>query len=102
MYDKGDFDNVIEYILSQSFEQEKAVSMKILHEIYCLGIGDTRYRNKLKQRLQAHFTDTICFLSFAKPNNSEVIVHTDCHEGRLHYDQEENIKTVAKMLREDI
>ena len=49
IYEKGDFDKVKKFINSHTIEEEQCISMKILHKIYGLGVGDTRYRSKLKQ-----------------------------------------------------
>ena len=49
IYEKGDFDKVKKFINSHTIEEEQCISMKILHTSYGLGVGDTRYRSKLKQ-----------------------------------------------------
>ena len=55
IYEKGDFDKVTKFIYSHIIEEGECISMKILHEIYGLGVGDTIYRSKLKQRLKDYF-----------------------------------------------
>ena len=64
-YEKDDFDNKIrnkKFISSHINEEGQCISMKILLEIYGVGLGDTRYRSKLKQRLKGYFKDSISFL----------------------------------------
>jgi len=100
-YSTGDFEAVKEHVTNEVIEFGRAVSMKVIHEFYGLGIGDTRYRNKLKQRLQKHFEGKIAFLSPPSENFCEVVVSTSCLEGK---DQSkvETIKMAAKMIRDDI
>ena len=73
VYDKGEFEVVKEFVENEVIEHGKAVSMKTLHDLYKLGVCDTRYRSKLKQRLQNHFNETISFLSPSKSNLAEVV-----------------------------
>ena len=65
--------------------------MKILHEIYGLGVDDTRYRSKLKQSLKDYFNDNISFLQFTNKNTEEVIANT----GYI-VDKESQIRATAK------
>ena len=76
--------------------------MKILHQIYGLGVGDTRYRSKLKQRLKDYFKDSISFLPSTNKNIAEVVVNTDCVTGTFFVDEESQIRATAKSLKEDI
>ena len=65
--------------------------MKILHEIYVLGVSDTRYRSKLKHTPKDYFKDSISFL----PPTAEVVVNTDCATGTFFVDQESHIRATA-------
>ena len=102
VYEKGNFNEVQNYIKDIVLEQGKVASMKTLHEIYGLGIGDTRYRSKLKKRIQSSFENQIYFLSSKNLNFAEVIVRSDYLEDAPHYDRNETIRNVAQMLKEDI
>ena len=62
----SNFDLVKEYITDKILDQKQAVSMRVLHEIYGLNPGDTRYRNNLKSRIQQAFPNKIAFLTFPK------------------------------------
>ena len=65
--------------------------MKILHEIYGLGVSDTRYRSKLKHTPKDYFKASISFL----PSTSEVIVNTDCATGTFFVDEDSHIRAPA-------
>ena len=62
-YDSGNFETVKVFFCNHVLKLGKAANMKQLHDIYELGAGDCRCRNKLKARLQNHFMDQILFLS---------------------------------------
>ena len=62
-YESDNFEAFKEYVCNHFLKLGKAASMKQLHNIYELGAGNSRYRNKLKARLQNHFMDQILFLS---------------------------------------
>ena len=49
--DSGNFEAVKVFVCNHVLKLGKAASMKQLHDIYELGAGDSRYRNKLKARL---------------------------------------------------
>ena len=76
--------------------------MNILHEIYGLGVGDTRHRSKWKQRLKEYFKSSISFLPFTNKNIAEVVVNTDCVTGTFFVDEENQIRATAKSLKENI
>ena len=75
--------------------------MKVLHESYGLGVGDTRYRNKLKQRLKDCFKDSTSFLPSTNKNIAEGVVNTVCVTGTFFVDEEGQIRASAKSLKED-
>ena len=60
--DTGDLESVTKCVKEQILMQNQAISMNVLHELYGLQTHDTRYRNKLKNRLQSAFPDQLCFL----------------------------------------
>ena len=81
-YDTGKFNEVKEFVTDEILGLGKAVSMKVLHEIYGLTIGDTRYRNRLKKRLQEHFKEKISFVT-PKTKTAEIIIPCDCLDGNF-------------------
>ena len=62
-YDRGNFEAVKAFVCNHGLKPANDASMKQRHDIYELGAGDSRYRSKLKARLQNHFKDQISFLS---------------------------------------
>ena len=69
-YDSGNFEAVKVFVCNHVFKLVKAASMKQLHDIYELGAGESRHRNKLKAKLQNHFMDQILFLSLTTGTQS--------------------------------
>ena len=59
----GDFQAVKDIISRQITDGKQAVSMAILHEVYGLGVGDTRYRSKLKARIIREYGNRLSFVS---------------------------------------
>ena len=101
-YDKGNFDEVKDHIINVVIIQGKVASMKTLHELYNLGVGDTRYRSKLKKRIISKFGDQISFLSSNTNNAPEVIVSSEYFQNQTHSTRDETLKSVAQMLKEDV
>ena len=54
-YSAGKFEEVKQFVDDEVLGLGKAVSMKVVHEIYDLEVGDKRYRHKFKKRLQNHY-----------------------------------------------
>ena len=52
---KGDYKSVIQCINERVLGKNQAVSMSVLHAIYGLKPGDTRYRSKLKRQNSVRF-----------------------------------------------
>ena len=67
-YDKRDFEVVKDFISNEVICCRKAVSMKYLHYIYGLFPEDSRYRNKLKERIKKQYGDRLLFL---QPSNGK-------------------------------
>ena len=61
-YSAGKFEEVKQFVDDEVLGLGKAVSMKVVHEIYDLEVGDKRYRQKLKKRLQNHYKEKISFV----------------------------------------
>ena len=101
-YAKGKFEEVEEYIIDVVMKEKRAASIKTLHEIYGIGIGDTRYRSKLKDRIVDRFGDQICFLTSSR-NKPEIIVCAEYFTSdSVHYDSIHTIQHAAKLLQKDI
>ena len=101
VYSKGDFNKVKLMIKNEVLMNGRAISMNVLHSAYGLCESDTRYRNKLKQRIVKQFDTEILFLPSVE-NNSEVIVSKEAIQHDTLWKKEDNIKIVAKQLKEDI
>jgi len=101
-YDKGHFDEVKAHITDVVLNQGRVASMKTLHQLYNLGVGDCRYRNKLKKRIAEKFGNQISFLSSNTSNLAEVVVSSVYLENLTHSTRDETIKSVAQILKDDI
>ena len=62
-YSKSNYEKVKENVRDVVINKERPASMKLLHESYELGIGNSNYRHQLKTRLQTDFGKCISFLS---------------------------------------
>ena len=63
----GKFEEVKREIEENVVGNNRAISMKAIHEMYDDGhAGDTRYRNKLKQRIMNEFPGALYFLQTVK------------------------------------
>ena len=51
--------------------------MKLLHDIYGLGIGNSSYRHKLKTRLQTDFGEDITFHNQKKKTLTEIVISSE-------------------------
>lgn len=101
-YDHGKFEEVTQFVEDEIIGLGKAVSMKVIHEIYELGVDDSRYRNKLKQRLEKHFKDRIYFLT-PKEKACDIVVPKSCLDASaIHYDISKTVKVAATYIREEI
>ena len=70
----GRFEAVKREIQESAIEKDRTISLKVIHELYDDGhAGDTRYRNKLKQRIISEFSDLLYFLKI-DGKSPEVIV----------------------------
>ena len=82
--------------------ENQAVSMSILHDLYGLSTDDTRYRNKLKARIQSEFTDKLHFV-FINETTPEVVISTESIKSRVLFnDKEHLLNQAAEYLRADI
>ena len=58
----GNFEAVVKCIEDKIIGQNQAISMSVLHDLYKLHSGDTRYRSKLKNRIQSAYQEKLLFL----------------------------------------
>ena len=68
------FEAVRECIEEKILKENHAVSMKVLHDIFGLETEDTRYRSKLKSRIQTTFPSKLYFLT-VNSNIPEVVIN---------------------------
>ena len=103
LYQSGNFDAVKQYIQDSVILGEKAVSMIFLHELYGLNPGDSRYRSKLKNRIQTCFPTELLFVT-ANANKAEIVINKTVFDNGVHHsiDKETSIKEVASTIRSDI
>jgi len=99
-YDRGDFETVKEYIQNEVLLHGKAVAMKYLHQLYGLSVDDSRYRNKLKERIKTLFGDELLFL-IPSIGKGEIVVAMNCLDGKSVSD-DDVIVNAAKMIRNEI
>ncbi len=71
----GDFDQVKKCIEEKILSQNQAISMRILHDLFGANTEDTRYRSKLKARIQAAYPDKLFFLT-VDANTAEELKNT--------------------------
>ena len=101
-YDKGNFDAVIACVEEDIIRLGRVVSLKHLHELYELGIGDSRYRSKLKGKLHTRFGDSITILSSSsKRTPSEVVISSECIDKFITCTPNETLEKAANILVQD-
>ena len=99
---KGDFEAVIDCIQKRVLSQNQAVSMALIHEIYGIYTQDTRYRSKLKSRIQSHFPEKLFFVSVGK-TVPEVLISKDGINSHTFFNNPDFIiQEAAETLRSDI
>ena len=99
---KGDYESVIQCLHERVFGQNQAVSMSVLHDIYGLNPGDTRYRSRLKARIQSDFKDKLYFLIIDR-NTPEIVINREAIDSHtLFNDSAHIVEQAAMLLRGDI
>ena len=102
LYGKGNFEKAKACIEEKVLTENQAVSKSILHDLYGLSTDDTRYRSKLKARIQSEFTDKLHFV-FINETTPEVLISTESTKSRLLFnDKEHLLNQAAEYLRVDI
>ena len=83
-------------------KENQAVSMKVLHDIFGPETEDTRYRSKLKSRIQTTFQSNLYFLT-VNSNIPEVVINASAIDSHITFnDHSHIIQQAARYLREDI
>ena len=76
--------------------------MKLLHDIYGLGIRNLSYRYKLQTRLQTDFGGDITFLNQKNKTLTEVVISSEyLNAETVLQSNEELLKNTANILRDD-
>ena len=103
LYRKGNFEKVKACIEEKVLTENQVVSVRILHDLYAgLSTDDTRYRSKLKARIQSEFTDKLHFV-FINETTLEVVISTESIKSHVLFnDKEHLINQAAEYLRADI
>ena len=98
-YDHGKFEEVIRFVEDERIGLGRAISMKVVHNIYELGVDNSRYRSKLKQRLQNHFKDK----RTPKEKACDIVIPKSCLDSStVDYDITKTVKVAATHIREKI
>ena len=98
-YSKDKFEEVKHFVNDEIIDLGRAVSMNLIHKIYELGVGDCRYRNRLKLRLQSHFKDSISF----KSKSCDIVIPTTFLEASvINHNRIKTVQVAASYIREDI
>ena len=75
--------------------------MKHLHGLYELGVGDSRYTSKLKERLKTYFGDSIAFLSRKNRDCTELVVGTEHIDQFVIYTPNQTLERAAEIFAND-
>ena len=95
----GNFEAIVKCIEDKIIGQNQAISMSVLHDLYELHTGDTRYRSKLKNRIQSAL---LLFLRLDQ-KMAEVVVSTEGVKSHYIFNAHDQIiKQAANYLRNDI
>jgi len=102
VYEKGDFEAVISFVNIEIIENARVVSMTHLHSLYKLGVGDSRYTNKLKERLKNEYGDRITFCPRSGRAESEIIIGTCNIDNLINVTDEITLKNAALIIANDM
>ena len=101
-YSYGKFEEVKQFVQNEIIGMGKAISMKDIHEIYDLGVGNSSYRSKLKQRLKNHFQDMICSLTPTE-KVCEIVIPSSCLDSSVvNHNKTQTVQVAADYIKEDI
>ena len=77
-YDKGNFEAVKNFLSNEVIGCGKVTTMKHLHNLYDLATGDSRYRNKLKERIKKEYIKHQLLFLDPGVGRGEVVIAADC------------------------
>ena len=99
---KGDYQKVKDIIEKLVLNQNQAVSMANIHNAYALHPNDTRYRSKLKERIENDYKKQLLFVK-VKNNSPDVVISSKALDSHLILNENEVLlKEAAVILRNDI
>ena len=77
--------------------------MTYLYQLYGLNPGDSRYKSKLKSRIQNIFPSELIFVK-VKTNIAEIVLSKTVFDNIIHYsiDKDSSINEVASIIKSDI
>jgi hypothetical protein len=102
-YDKGDYNAVTNYIHHHVLKENCAVSMLDFHNVYKLNVNDSRYRNKLKNRILKDFGNKVEFLRPSNGKMPDVVINKNVMINDIQFNnQSDRIVSAAEFLRNDI
>ena len=98
---KGDYQKDNDIIEKLVLNQNQAVSMANIHNAYALHPNDTRYRSKLKERIENDYKKQLLFVKF-KNNSPDVVISSKALLDTHLILNEVLLKEAAVILRNDI
>lgn len=104
-YDQGDFEKVVAFIKREVLEKNSVVPLKMLHEMYGIGLGDSRYRTKLRDRIVKEFGTDVAILtdSTGAQKKVELVMSSDCVESSGQINRPEYlVRRAGEILRQAI
>lgn len=101
------FDNVCELVETHILQRNQSLSMSMLHEAMEIGVGDRRYRHRLKEKLKETYGDSLLFVTVESNKPQIVINAASLNQPKplsqfLKMNEEQTIKQAAVILRQHI
>ena len=77
--------------------------MTYLYQLYGLNPGDSRYKSKLKSRIQNIFPSELIFVK-VKTNTAEIVLSKTVFDNTIHYsiDKDSSLNEIASIIKSDI
>ena len=97
----SDWQSVKAAINERVIYSNEAVSMVEIHRLYLLKPDDSRYRNKLKERIINEFDENVTFLRTGH-NDAEILINSNVTKQHNRLGNEDCITRAANFIREDI
>ncbi len=104
-YEKGDFDKVVAFIKQEVIDKNSVTTLSTLHEMYGLGVGDSRYKSRLKERIEKEFGDELVILtdSAGSKKKIELVLNSICVEPSGQINRPEFlVRKAGELLRNEI